>query len=107
MATTKRLQELFGTVIDGKVSNQIADYKTKNPGLSKATFDWKKKPNGKGSSLIKAMQKWAGMPANEQDGEIGPNTIKAFQKKLGTQVDGYVSKPSSMVKALQRWANEQ
>ncbi len=106
-ATTKRLQELFGTVIDGKVSNQIADYKAKNPGLSKATFDWKKKPNGKGSSLIRAMQKWAGMPAKEQDGEIGPNTIKAFQKKLGTQVDGYVSKPSSMVKALQRWANEQ
>lgn len=104
--TTIRLQQIFGTTVDGKVSNQWAKYKESNPGLG-SCFDWKEKPNGKGSQLIKAMQKWAGMPANEQDGEIGPKTIKAFQKKLGTTMDGKVSKPSQMVKALQRWANEQ
>ena len=105
--TTTRLQEIFGTTVDGKVSNQDAANKEKNPGLQSSTFDWKKQPSGRGSKLIKAMQKWAGMPADKQNGEINEETIRAFQKKLGTKVDGYVSKPSSMVKALQRWANEQ
>lgn len=105
-ATTTRLQQIFGTTVDGKVSNQIKKYKKENPGLT-GGWDWKLIPNGKGSQLIKAMQKWAGMPEKDQDGEMGPKTIKAIQTKLGTKVDGYVSYPSKMVKALQEWANEQ
>ena len=105
-ATTKRLQQIFGTTVDGEVSNQYACYKDQNPGL-RSGWEWVGKPNGKGSQLIKAMQKWAGMPAKDQDGEVGPKTIKAFQTKLGTTVDGRVSNPSQMVKALQKWANEQ
>ena len=105
-ATTTRLQQIFGTTVDGKVSNQIAKYKDENPGLT-GGWDWQETPNGKGSKLIKAMQKWAGMPAKNRDGEIGPKTIKAIQTKLGTKVDGHVSYPSQMVKALQKWANEQ
>lgn len=107
IATTRRLQVIFGTTVDGIISNQWACYKYKNPGLDSVTFDWRNKPNGSGSQLIKAMQKWAGMKASDCDGEIGDNTIKAFQRKLGTTVDGYVSAPSNMVKALQRWANAQ
>ena len=105
-ATTTRLQQIFGTTVDGKVSNQISKYKKENPGLT-GGWEWKAIPNGKGSQLIKAMQKWAGMPEKNIDGEIGPKTIKAIQTKLGTKVDGYVSYPSKMVKALQEWANEQ
>lgn len=105
-ATTTRLQQIFGTPVDGVVSNQWAAYKDDNPGLTSG-WDWDAKPNGKGSSLIKAMQKWAGMPAAKRDGEIGPESIKAFQKKLGTFMDGKVSAPSQMVKALQKWANNQ
>lgn len=105
-ATTTRLQQIFGTTVDGKISNQWLKYKAGNPGL-RDSWDWKLKPNGKGSALIMAMQKWAGMPIAERDGEIGPKTIKAFQKKLGTTQDGKVSNPSQMVKALQKWANEQ
>lgn len=105
-ATTKRLQQIFGTTVDGIVSNQHASYKASNPGLG-GGWDWDAKPNGNGSQLIKAMQKWAGMPVGDCDGEIGPKTIKAFQKKLGTTQDGKVSNPSQMVKALQKWANEQ
>lgn len=104
--TTKRLQQIFGTTVDGIVSNQYICYKDKNPGLVKG-WEWKIAPNGNGSQLIKAMQKWAGMSSKQQDGFIGPSTIKAFQIKLGTYVDGKVSKPSAMVKALQKWANEQ
>ena len=103
---TKRLQQIFGTPADGIISNQHAVYKYTNPGLVSG-WDWQTKPNGQGSMLIKAMQKWAGMPANQQDGEWGPNTCKAVQKKLGTFQDGYVSNPSQMVKALQKWANSQ
>ena len=105
-ATTTRLQEIFGTTADGTISNQHKKYQAQNPGLTSG-WDWQDKPNGKGSKLIKAMQKWAGMPESEQDGRIGPKTIQAIQKKLGTTADGKVSKPSQMVKALQRWANEQ
>jgi len=105
-ATTTRLQQIFGTTVDGIVSNQWACYKAKNPGLTTG-WDWQEKPNGKGSALIKAMQKWAGMPANKRDGHFGPDTCRAIQKKLGTTQDGYVSNPSAMVKALQKWANKQ
>lgn len=104
--TTKRLQQIFGTPADGIISNQYAMYKGDNPGLVSG-WDWQSKPNGRGSALIKAMQKWAGMPASQQDGEWGPATCKAVQKKLGTVQDGKVSRPSMMVKALQKWANSQ
>lgn len=105
-ATTTKLQQIFGTTVDGKVSNQWLVYIDKNPGLTSG-WQWHTKPNGKGSQLIKAMQKWAGMSVFSRDGEWGEKTCKAVQKKLGTTIDGYVSNPSQMVKALQRWANEQ
>lgn len=104
--TTTRLQQIFGTTVDGVVSNQWAKYKVSNPGLTSG-WNWLDKPNGKGSQLIKAMQRWADMPTRDQDGEIGTKTIKALQQKLGTTQDGRVSNPSQMVKALQMWANKQ
>ncbi len=103
--TTRRLQEIFGTTVDGIVSNQLKAYQKKNPGLVTG-WQWKWVASA-GSPLIKAMQKWAGMAKSKQDGRIGPATIKAFQKKLGTTQDGVVSNPSAMVKALQKWANKQ
>ena len=104
--TTKRLQQIFGTPVDGVVSNQWACYRAENPGLISG-WDWRNTPNGKGSVLIRAMQKWAGLSTKNQDGEFGPVTCKAIQNKLGTFMDGTVSNPSPMVKALQRWANTQ
>ena len=105
-ATTTRLQQIFGTTVDGEVSNQYKKYAANNPGLTSG-WEWQDKPNGKGSSLIRAMQKWAGMPEGKRDGEWGPETCKAVQRKLGTTADGRVSNPSQMVRALQRWANKQ
>lgn len=103
-ATTVKAQQVFGTTVDGIVSNQYVAYKNKNQGLSSTTFEWEKKPSKNGSSLIKAIQKKIG---TTQDGFIGTNTIKAMQKWLGTIQDGYVSRPSSMVKAFQKWLNNQ
>ena len=102
--TTKALQRHFGTSVDGVVSNQWRAYKASNPGLV-GGWEWQLIPNGEGSALVKAVQAWAGMPPADQDGEIGPQTIKAIQRKLGTPVDGVVSNPSDMVKALQKLAN--
>ncbi len=106
MATTRRLQEIFGTTVDGMVSNQHLAYRSRNPGLCSG-WNWCASPNGKGSDLIRAMQKWAGMATEAQDGQWGPNTCRAVQRKLGTPQDGVVSAPSAMVRALQKWANEQ
>lgn len=104
--TTLKLQKIFNTTQDGIVPNQWLCYKDKNPGLDSG-WDWHKNPNGNGSQLIKAMQKWADMPISKCDGEIGNDTIIALQRKLRTTMDGFVSAPSNMIKALQTWANKQ
>lgn len=104
VATTTRAQEVFGTPVDGKVSNQHSCYKNENPGLMSSSWEWSDDPSDAGSALIKAIQKKVG---SKQDGKIGPNTIRAMQKWLGTPQDGVVSNPSSMVKAFQKWLNNQ
>lgn len=102
--TTRKAQKVFGTPIDGIVSNQYLAYKEANKGLLSSTFEWKGNPSNNGSVLIKAIQKKIGV---KQDGYIGTDTIKGMQKWLGTPVDGKVSYPSEMVKAFQRWLNKQ
>lgn len=99
-ATTKRLQEIFGTVQDGKVSNQWSKYKQDG---CYTGWEWKTSPTGS-SALIKAIQRKVGATV---DGWIGTNTIKAMQKYWGTVQDGKISEVSSLVKAIQRWANSQ
>lgn len=99
--TTRKAQEVFGTTVDGFVTDQRAEYKSANPGL--IAFEWKSNPTGY-SELIKAIQKKVGAT---QDGWIGPNTIKKMQKYFGTAQDGCVSNPSDVVKAFQKWLNKQ
>lgn len=101
-ATTKRAQQVFGTTVDGIVTDQYVCYKSSNPGL--ISFEWKNNPSNYGSELIRAIQKKVG--ANV-DGYIGPNTIKKMQAYFGTVQDGYVSNPSDVVRAFQRWLNKQ
>lgn len=103
VGTTKKAQKVFGTYVDGIVSNQYSAYKTKNPGLLSSTFDWKNSPSKNGSVLIKAIQRQIGV---SQDGFIGDSTIRAMQRWLGTPVDGKVSYPSVMVKEFQKWLNQ-
>lgn len=101
--TTTLAQKVFGTEVDGVVSNQHEEYKSKNPGLEDG-WDWQDNPSGY-SPLIKAIQKWCGA---KQDGHIGPKTISAMQSILGCAVvDGYFSKKSPAIKAFQTWLNQQ
>lgn len=101
--TTRKAQEVFGTSVDGIVSNQLSWWRDENPGLLSSTFEWQNSMNG-GSSLISAIQRFVGV---NDDGYIGSQTISAMQRYFGTPVDGYVSNPSQMVKAFQHWLNEQ
>lgn len=101
--TTKKAQKVFGTTVDGKVSNQLSTYKSSNPGLLSESWEWQSKKSGC-SPLIKAIQKWCGAT---QDGLIGPDTIKKMQKKLRCGADGKFDKPSPAIKAFQKWLNKQ
>lgn len=83
-ATTKRIQQVLGCTVDGVC----------------------------GPQTIKALQKWAGMAAKDQDGIRGPKTNKAMQTKLNALgaspklvVDGDFGFKS--VTALQKWLNKQ
>lgn len=98
---TRRLQEIFGTPQDGRISNQPTSNREYCVGITVA--EWSTKLSG-GSALIRKLQEWAGTTA---DGYIGPQTIRTLQRKLGTPVDGVISNPSAMVRALQEWCNRQ
>ena len=98
--TTRRLQEIFGTPVDGIVSDQPKIHKSKNPGLV-GGWEWSDKPKN-GSKLIKAIQRKVVV---DDDGFIGPETIKGLQAWMGTEQDGFISSPSALVKALQIWCN--
>lgn len=56
-----------------------------------------------GSNVVRAMQKKLGV---EADGYFGPKTLTALQKRLGTIQDGKLSRPSLVVKALQKRLNQ-
>lgn len=105
-ATTKRLQQIFGLDQTGTVLEQHVAYRNQNPGL-RSGWDWEEAPADGGDPLICKLQEWAGLSGDAVDGKIGPNTIKAMQRRFGTVADGCVSRPSAMVRALQSWANEQ
>lgn len=99
---TTRLQQIFGTTVDGIVSNQFSCYEAKNPGLD-GGWKWLSNPSGY-SFLIQAIQKKVGA---KQDGHIGPATIRSIQKWLGCTQDGCFSGPSPCIKKLQEWCNKQ
>lgn len=100
-ATTKRLQQVLETPVDGVVSSQPLVWKTANPGLTTG-WDWES-GRANGSRVISAYQ---ALLSVERDGRIGPNTIRAVQRRMGTTVDGELWKESPAIKELQRRLNK-
>lgn len=98
--TTRLLQQIFGTPVDGKVSNQDPDQKKYLLRADEGAWDFA--GTGNGSDLIGAMQRYVG---EKDDGFMGKKTIMAWQKFLGVKVDGYMGEDT--VEALQKWANKQ
>src|SRR5690625_1968749 len=99
-ATTRRAQEVFGTYVDGVVSSQPNIWKKPNPGL---TSGWEWVKNAAGSPLIRAIQKWLGV---KQDGKFGEQSIRKFQARMGTPIDGKLWLESPAIKEFQRRLNE-
>lgn len=107
-ATTTRAQQIAGTPADGKVSAQPRAQK--QPGLGEG-WHWVAGPTAValgGSQLIRELQidlKAKGLYKGKIDGLAGPQFWTAFQKAMGTPVDGRISAPSLAVKQFQRNLN--
>lgn len=102
-ATIAKWQQVMGTPVDGIVSGQeVPNGRTySRPNLLTSQVRY----SGKGSDLIKAVQRKLGVKL--VDGLLGPDTIAAIQKHLGTYVQGQAIKVfgHTTVKALQRNLN--
>lgn len=95
-ATTRRLQEVLNCSIkDGVISGQIRNRANQN--IPSIQFG-----NG-GSNMIRALQALLSVPT---DGNFGPATCIALQRRMGTLQDGEISSVSDCVKAMQRRLNE-
>lgn len=99
-ATTKLAQKVLGTTVDGIVSNQPLVNKKYLPNCSTYSWEFKLRDYGSGSSMVKALQR---LVKTEADGYCGKQTIMCLQKFLGISVDG--SCGPATVKAFQRYLN--
>lgn len=97
-ATTRKLQEVLGTPVDGIVSNQRYKYKQNGTLMNCGYGSWEWSAPG-GSAVIKAVQRACGMPASKRDGVAGPVTIGYLQRHLGVKADRKCGPDT--VKALQ------
>lgn len=100
-ATTRRLQQVLGTSVDGVVSSQPIVWKGDNPGLTTG-WDWVS-GLGNGSRVISELQARLGV---QRDGKFGVDSVRAFQNRMGTTVDGELWKESPAIKELQRRLNK-
>lgn len=100
-STTRRLQEVLKTSVDGQVSSQAVSWKAKNPGLT-GGWEWVPDNQASGSLVITALQQRLGIDA---DGLIGAGTILALEKYCGTPQDGYFGEASACIKELQKKLN--
>lgn len=75
----KAWQRYLGTPVDGWVSKQSHRARTISP-LGAITQGWQYTgPRSSGSTMVRALQKWLKV---KQDGTIGPETVKAWQRKI-------------------------
>ena len=98
-ATTKLAQHVLGTFEDGIVSRQAAANQKHLPAATSG-WEWVKSP-GKGSPMVRALQKLIGA---EADGIFGPQTATKLQAYLGIKVSGKLDKRT--VKSFQTWLNK-
>lgn len=97
--STLAMQKWLGTYEDGEISNQLSYLKQYYTAITTATF------GGGGSPCIMALQRLLKV---EEDGLLGQDTIKAWQKFLNKNgaklvVDGYFGEESA--KAMQKYLN--
>lgn len=96
--TIKAMQRYFGTPQDGVISGQYAGFKNLHKGITSIEY------GSGGSSVVRALQKWLGVTS---DGSLGSASIRAWQRKMRTPIDGAISLPSLLIKAWQKFLNEE
>lgn len=94
-ASTRRLQQVLNTVVDGVISGQSTTNREFHVAISTISYS-----TNSGSSVVVAIQRKLGV---NTDGHLGQVTIKAWQSKLGVTVDGYFGPATA--KAVQRALN--
>ncbi len=95
-STTRALQKVLNTPVDGFISKQPRN------SVSQSLYGGTVQFGSGSSNVIVALQRKVGANA---DGKLGPATVRALQKYLGTVQDGVLSRPSLVVKELQRRLN--
>lgn len=102
-ATTILAQKVFGTFVDGIISNQNKDMKKFLPNCQVSSWEFVNASKLKtGSDLIRAIQRMLGI---SDDGFFGMQTCRALQVFLNVPDDGYFGGQS--VTAWQNWLNKQ
>lgn len=103
IGTTSKAQRVFGTTVDGVISNQMSSNRKYLQNAYTGSWQFKANPKVSGSMLVKAMQATFGSSIN---GQFGVDDVKAMQRFLGDlTVDGYMG--PNTVKAFQAWLNVQ
>lgn len=106
-STTKYTQKLLKTTVDGIVSSQKTSCKKYLPAAHKDS--WEFKVLGKGSVMVKTLQKYIGLTGKSVDGLMGKTSVIALQKFLKNKkfytgtVDGVMG--AATVKAWQKYIN--
>lgn len=98
--TTRRLQEILATPVDGIISDQDSAWQEANPALTSG-WEWTPTPT-EGSAVVEELQRRLGV---DVDGLVGPDTINALETHLGFEADGHLDAPSPTVAALQQRLN--
>ena len=101
------LQKFLSCFEDGCISGQYENQRKYRRGITAV------ENGGGGSTTVKALQKWLGLPKKEQDGYWSRKTSLTLQKRLQSDgydigkdgADGYFGHDS--VCALQRFLNKQ
>ncbi|SDT85693.1 CHAP domain-containing protein [Schaalia radingae] len=102
-ATTRALQRINGTPVDGIVSSQYAPNRVFLPAADWDGSGWQwEGDTAEGSQLIACMQRAFGV---KSDGITGMDTVRAMQRYYHVSVDGYMGVET--VRALQRAVNQQ
>ena len=95
--TTRMLQGVLGTTVDGVVSSQAAPNRPYLPGCMDG-WEFVAASEAEGSQMIAAMQAALGV---EADGIMGPATVNALSARYGLEGDGHLDAPSATIRAMQ------
>lgn len=88
--TVMAMQQAFSVGIDGIISGQMTKWKNYYPSITAISFE------GGGSQVIYKLQEWLNL--SDPDGILGPNTTKAWQKRLRDY--GYFANPQETIDGI-------